>query len=182
MAITSLQIGSGKPEGMYREPHWVNLDYVRHRPRPRFVVGDGCILPFPDLRFETVHAIHVLEHIPRDIKDERQNYVGQIKFMREVARVLSWNGSAFIEVPDFVANMRGLVEAADRGDHEAVRVATVGAFGKGRHEGDHHHWGFAPWYLENLFREAGLECERQEGMISGHFRQEEILLYRCWRG
>lgn len=180
--ITSLQIGSGKPEGIYREPHWLNLDYVRHRPRPRFVVGDGCMLPFPAGRFETVHAIHVLEHIPRGGKDEHGNYTGQMRFMREVARVLAPGGSAFIEVPDFVENMRGLVKAADRGDHEAVRIATVGTFGKARTPGDHHTWGFAPAYLENLFAEVGLRSERQTEMISGHWRQESVLLYRCFHG
>lgn len=181
--ITSLQIGSGKPEGQYREPHWLNLDYVRHRPRPRFVVGDGRRLPFPAGRFETVHAIHVLEHIERDGKDaDNVNYLGQVEFMREVARVLSPDGSAFIEVPDFVENMRGLVQAFERGDHEAVRIATVGAFGKARHEGDRHTWGFAPWYLENLFRKVGLRSERQTEMLSGHHRQENVMLYRVWHG
>ncbi len=180
--ITSLQIGSGKPEGQYREPHWLNLDCVRHKPRPRFVLGDGCMLPFPAGRFETIHAIHVLEHVPRKEKADRENYVGHLEFLREVARVLSPFGSAYIEVPDFVEGMRLLVAAAARGDHEEARIRTVGTFGKGRTSGDNHTWGFAPWYLENLFRQIGLSFERCKEMISGHWRQEPVMLYRVWHG
>ncbi len=173
MAVTSLQIGSAKAEGIYRAPEWVNVDLVRHKARGHFAVADGCALPFPAERFETIHAIHVLEHMPRD---------RHVPFLLEIARTLSPFGSAFVEVPDFLEVVRLLVEAAQRGDHEEARIRTVGVYGKGRHFGDFHHWGFAPWYLENLFRQVGLKCERQKEMISAHYRQEPVLLYRCWHG
>lgn len=171
--ITSLQIGSGKPEGIYRAPEWVNLDVVRAKPRGHFVVGNGCALPFHVESFTTIHAIHVLEHLPR---------AAHLPFLSEVARVLAPGGSAFIEVPDFLEVVRLLLRAADAGDREEARIRTVGVYGKGRHRGDFHHYGFAPWHLENLFAQAGLRCERSHEMISGHHRQEPILLYRAWHG
>lgn len=173
--ITSLQLGSGDPSGRYRHAPWVNVDIVRHDPNGgRFLVADGCALPFRDGQFTRVHAIHVLEHLPRDL---------HLPMLRELARVLAGNGAgyAFIEVPDFLSVVRMLVAAADAGEHEECRIRTVGVYGKGRHQGDFHHWGFAPWYLENLLGKAGLRCRRDHEMISGHYQQEPVLLYRCWR-
>lgn len=172
MAISALQIGSAKAEGIYREPHWVNIDLVRHKPRGRFAVADGCKLPFPAERFRTIHAIHVLEHMPRD---------RHIPFLREIARTLSPGGFAFIEVPDFLGVLALLNDAVRRGDYEEARIRTVGVYGKGRHHGDFHHWGFMPWYLQKLIADVGLRCEREHEMISGHHRQEPVLLYRCWK-
>jgi predicted SAM-dependent methyltransferase len=171
--IKRLQIGSGKAAEAYRTPEWINIDLVRHKPRGHFVVADGCALPFPSGRFETIHAIHVLEHMPRD---------GHLPFLREIGRTLTNDGMAWIEVPDFLSVCRKLMEAVAVDDQEEVRIRTVGIYGKGRHHGDWHHWGFAPWYLENLFAQAGLRCERSYDMISGHHKQEPVLLYRCRRG
>lgn len=171
--ITSLQIGSGKADERYRTPEWINIDLVRHKPRGRFLVADGCALPFRERHFQTIHAIHVLEHMPRDLHP---------KFLAEIKRTLAPGGEAFIEVPDFLEVCRALVRAAERLDHEEVRIRTVGIYGKGRHFGDFHHWGWSPWYLEQKIREAGLECERSYDMISGHWRQEPVLLYRCFHG
>ena len=170
--ITSLQIGSAKASEAYRSPEWLNIDLVRHKPRGHFAVADGCELPFPAGRFERIHAIHVLEHMPRD---------RHLPFLREIHRTLHAEGSAWVEVPDFLQVVRQLVDAAGRSDHEEVRIRTVGVYGKGRHNGDFHHWGFTPWYLENLFVQAGLQCTRERDMISGHYRQEPVLLYRAWR-
>jgi len=172
VSITALQIGSAKAEGIYREPHWVNIDLVRHKPRGHFVVADGCALPFGPERFSVIHAIHVLEHMPRDL---------HAPFLSEIYRTLARGGCAYVEVPDFIAVCRELVRAVDAAQLEEVRIRTVGVYGKGRHFGDFHHWGFAPWYLENLFAQAGLRCERSYDMISGHWRQEPVLLYRAWR-
>lgn len=169
--ITSLQIGSGKADERYRTPEWINIDLVRHKPRGRFLVADGCELPFPAGRFEMIHAIHVLEHMPRD---------RHLPFLREIARTLCLGGTAFVEVPDFRAVLRLLLDAVKRGDEEEERIRTVGVYGKGRHFGDFHHYGFAPWYLEKLIEQAGLRCCREQEMISGHWRQEPVLLYRCW--
>lgn len=171
--LTSLQVGSGNPEGMYRRPPWVNVDLVRSGGRGHFVQASGTLLPFADGRFETVHAIHVLEHLPRDL---------HLPMLREIARVLAPSGAAFVEVPDFLSVVRLLIAAADRGEHEECRIRTVGVYGKGRHFGDFHHWGFAPWYLERLLGQAGLACSRETEMVSNHCRAEPVLLYRCWRG
>ena len=168
--ITSLQIGSAKASEAYRSPEWVNMDLVRHKPRGKFCVADGCALPFADQTFSTIHAIHVLEHMPRD---------RHLPFLREIQRTLHAEGSAWVEVPDFLQVVRQLVDAARRSDHEEVRIRTVGVYGKGRHNGDFHHWGWSPWYLEDRIREAGMVPERSYEMISGHFRQEPILLYKC---
>ena len=171
--ITSLQIGSSKPEGQYRERHWVNVDVIRPKPRGHFVQASGTALPFRDERFECIHMIHVLEHLPRDL---------HLPMLREVRRVLAPGRFAYIEVPDFLQVARLLVRAADAGDHEEVRIRTVGVYGKGRHFGDFHHWGFAPWYLENLLGQAGLQCVQDPFMISGHYRQEPVILMRAWHG
>ena len=173
--LSSLQIGSGRPEGMYRHAPWVNVDVYRPKPRGKFVQASGTALPFADGAFTRIHAIHVLEHLPRDL---------HLPMLREIARVLAGNGAgyAFIEVPDFLSVVRLLVAAADRGEHEECRIRTVGVYGKGRHFGDFHHWGFAPWYLENLLGQAGLRCRRDHEMVSAHWKQEPVLLYRCWRG
>lgn len=180
--ITSLQIGSGKADERYRTPEWINIDLVRHKPRGRFLVADGCELPFSDGQFDTIHAIHVLEHLPRVEKRAKDREGGHLPFLKECARVLSASGSLFVEVPDFLSVCRQLVEAADRGLEEEVRIRTVGIYGKGRHFGDFHHWGWSPWYLEQKIREAGLECERSYEMISGHWRQEPVILMRCFHG
>jgi SAM-dependent methyltransferase len=180
--ITSLQIGSGKADEKYRSPEWVNIDLVRHKPRGHFVVADGCALPFPSGIFQEIHAIHVLEHIQRGEKDEDGNYVSHMQFAREIARVMHPGGEAWIEVPDFVEGMRLMLRAADAQDHEGVRIRIVGAFGKGRHAGDRHDWGFTPGYLWSLFRQVGLECKRSYDMISGHHRQEPVILMRAWHG
>ena len=173
--ITSLQIGSGKPEGVYRDPEWVNVDVYRPKPRGRFVQASGTALPFRAGRFARIHAIHVLEHLPRD---------AHLPMLREIARVLAPGGGGFawIEVPDFLAVVRLLVRAADAGEHEEARIRTVGVYGKGRHHGDFHHWGFAPWYLESLLHQAELRCARETEMISGHWRQEPVLLFKAWHG
>jgi len=150
----------------------------------RFVVADGCNLPFRDRTFDEIHAIHVLEHVPRE---------GHLPFIQEIGRVLTDNGVAYIEVPDFPTAMIELGKAAEelrqttlvqeRRERlqEFVRIRTVGVYGKGRHEGDWHHWGFSCWGLESLFRNACLAYSRESQMISSHHRLEPVLLYRIWR-
>lgn len=182
MAVLNyLQIGSGEPEGMYRRPPWVNVDIIRKGGRGAFVQASGSALPFRDDQFLRVHAIHVLEHLPREF---------HLPMLREIARVLAGNGAgyAFVEVPDFIKAMREMVHYVEIHEahpcdelKEAIRIRTVGVFGKGRHFGDFHHWGFAPWYLEKLIQDAGMRWRRDTKMISNHYRGEPVLLYRCWK-
>lgn len=169
---------------MYAHPPWVNVDIYRPKRRGRFVQASGTALPFADDTFTRIHAIHVLEHLPRKSKNRDGFYTGHVEFLREMARVLAGKGAgyAFVEVPDFLSVARLLVAAADRGDHEECRIRTVGVYGKARHAGDHHDWGFTAHSLEALLNYSGLRCRRDHQMISGHYRQEPVLLYRCWRG
>lgn len=59
-------------------------------PRPRYVVFDGCALPFPDKSFDLVFSNAVIEHI---LGEERQR-----SFAHEIMRVgRSW----FVTTPNF---------------------------------------------------------------------------------
>lgn len=179
-----LNVGASDPRGRYRGPEWVNIDasrFFRGGKFRRFVVADGARLPFRDETFDEIHAIHVLEHVSRD---------KHLPFLSEMRRVLTPEGSGFVEIPDFVACCRLIVDADDgmrdprRASDaliEAIRVRTVGVYGKGRHEGDWHHWGFSRWGLESLCKSAGLNYSRESDMVSGHHKLEPVLLYRVWR-
>ncbi len=62
----------------------------REYPQPRYVVFDGCVLPFPDKSFDLVFSNAVIEHILGDGRQER--------FAREVMRVgKSW----FVTTPNY---------------------------------------------------------------------------------
>lgn len=191
--MRKLNIGSSQPKGTYRGPEWFNVDASRvyraaksdtGAPLRRFAVASGCALPFRDETFDEIRAIHVLEHVPRE---------QHLPFLREVRRTLTPAGFALIEVPDILRSCQiisgvvghlqsGVLDPPQIGmAREFIRQKIVGIYGKGRHEGDWHHWGFTPWHLEGLFAEVGLGCARQEEMISGHFKMEPVLLYRAWR-
>ena len=191
--MRKLNIGSAEPKGQFRRPEWFNIDASRvYRAAksslgnqvPRFAVASGCALPFRDETFCEIRAIHVLEHVPREF---------HLPFLREVRRTLTRDGSAFIEVPDILRSCQivaGVVGHLESGvldppqievAREFIRQKIVGIYGKGRHEGDWHHWGFTPWHLEKLLSDVGLGCEAQQEMISGHFKMEPVLLYRAWR-
>jgi len=189
-----LNIGASNPSGAYRGPEWINIDYSRHfrgTRRSRFALADGTMLPFRDSTFDEIHAIHVLEHVPRHLTRNGVNVDAHLAFVSEVGRVLTPNGVGFIEVPDFLAGCYIILSQAhqlvnakpeDRARHlEEIRIRTVGVYGKGRHEGDFHRWGFTPWGMENLFTSAQLTYSRETEMISAHYKQEPVMLYRVWR-
>lgn len=191
-----LNIGCSDPRGRYELPEWINIDcsrYFRGAQEKRFLIADGCQLPFRDESFDEVHAVHVLEHVPREIVLGGKKVNAHATFMAEVRRVLTPEGHGFIEVPDFIRNCQMVsgymyyLQQEGYADYteqfrEMIRIKIVGTFGKGRHEGDWHHWGFTPWALESLFTAAGLLYSRETEMISTHYRAEPVLLYRVWRG
>lgn len=189
-----LNIGASNPRGQYRGEEWVNIDYSRYfrgMARPRFAIADGTLLPFRDSVFNEIHAVHVLEHVPRHVTRDGAKVDAHLAFVSELGRVLTPDGVGFIEVPDFLSGCYIILQQAhqlvnakpeDRAGHlEEIRIRTVGVYGKGRHEGDLHRWGFTPWGIENLFKSASLLYRRESEMISAHYRQEPVMLYRVWR-
>jgi len=71
------------------EPHEV-LAARRHYPQPRYVLFDGCALPFPDQSFDLVFSNAVIEHILGLGRQER--------FAQEIRRVgKSW----FVTTPNY---------------------------------------------------------------------------------
>jgi len=185
-----LNIGSSEPRGQYAKEEWLNIDASRYfraaktrtgKQLRNFVLADGSKMPFRAGAFDLVHAVHVLEHMPR---------TEHLSFLKELRRVLSPVGAGFIEVPDFIQvctilatanallHQTTLKEAEVAHLRELIRQRTVGVYGKGRHEGDFHHWGFSSWHLEALCQEAGLHYTRETEMISNHHRMEPVLLYR----
>ena len=76
--------------GLETKPGFLNVD--------RYAVGEGvqadCLyLPFADCSIEVVNTSHYLEHL------SKYQVVPQLK---EVYRVLCWDGKFHIEVPDLV--------------------------------------------------------------------------------
>lgn len=164
-----LNLGSSNPRGKYRQPPWVCVDLQRATLSGRAVAASAEALPFRDGCFNEVHAIHMLEHTSRTLHKP---------ILAEIARVMVPEGVAFIEVPDFAEECRCVWRAHEKGRHEHLRLMTVSIYGKGRHAGDWHHWGFTEHTLQQLAESVGLRAERQREMISGHHKQEPVILMR----
>lgn len=178
-----LNIGSSTPNGIYKDKPWINIDanigYKDYKGN-NLVIGSGCSLPFKNNCFDEVRAIHVLEHLPRNL---------HLPFLSEAARVLAPSGVLFIEIPNFIQicfNIVTFTQALMKEKNpetiaiykELIRRATLSVYGKGRQPFDFHHWGFSPWSLGELGTTLGLESALQEEMISGHYRQEPVLLMK----
>lgn len=191
-----LNIGASNPRGRYQDPQWINLEYSRHYRgvhRSRFVLADGTLLPFRDSTFDEIHAVHVLEHVPRWIvRRDGTKVDGHLSFVEEMRRVLTPDGVGYIEVPNFLGVIHIILMQAHHlvnaktneamASHlEQIRIQTVGVFGKGRHEGDYHRWGFTPWGIESLFTLAQVSYRRESEMISAHYKQEPVMLYSIRR-
>jgi ubiquinone/menaquinone biosynthesis C-methylase UbiE len=169
-----LQVGSSdhrRSSARYKTAEWTNLDIV-YAPGVN-VLGSGLCLPFPTGTFEEVHCIHVLEHLTRD------KYP---KMISEMYRVLKPGGYLYVEVPDFKGTVENLTAAFDTGDIEGIRIWTTSIYGKSEREGMAHHWGFYEGSLRREFRRHGFKdvdrLTAVEDMISGHYRQEPVLLVR----
>ena len=167
-----LQVGSSNVKGLYKEEEWVNLDIVAHRGVD--VVADASVkIPFPTNTFDEIHCIHVLEHL------RRHRYM---PMLQEMFRVLKPGGNLYVETPDFMGTINNLQGAFVTGDVEAIHIWTTSIYGKNEREWMAHHWGFYEGLLRRKFRECGFkEVDRLteiEDMISGHYRQEPVLLVR----
>jgi len=128
---------------------WTNVDLIKPN---NGVQADLFKLPFPDNAF--------------------------VELLAEMRRVTAANGVFHVEVPDFIENCRLIVQHA--GNQEKLRVLTVGMYGKQRHPGDEHRWGFTSDFLEQQLISAGWEeFEKQEKMISGHWKVEPVILYKA---
>jgi len=126
--------------------------------------------------FEVVHAVHVLEHINRNRRQE---------FVQALHGVTAPNGVVYIEVPDFKETVRLLHEAYQSGNKEAQHIWTTSVYGKQRSPGDQHCWGYTVETLSNLFFNAGFRfvlawqsIKNPEEMISSHHKQEPVLLVK----
>lgn len=192
--IESLNIGCG---GAKTKPHaagnkQVNIDLIAGGVR-----ADALALPFRSESFDTAKAIHVLEHITRD----EQRF-----FLMEAHRVLRPGGILYVEVPNLLEVCRKLVKAGDeintlvwnepgpeytRFDRvaERVRVDTLSVYGKYRHVGDSHCWGFMPHSLTSLLNTYGFDKvelflgspEVRDNMISDHYTMEPVILAKAYK-
>ena len=163
-----LNIGASDPEGKYKRG-WINLDLVRH---DRIQVqGSAFKLPFLNDSVDEIHCIHVLEHVTRD---------KQHPMLKEMHRVLKPGASAFIEVPNLIEVSRKMLEAYDNKNYEQARIWTVSVYGKSERQGMAHHWGFSSIYLEYKLIHAGFKRSVQQYvMISSHYKQEPVLLFKA---
>lgn len=173
-----LNIGSSHPSGQYKNSEvWINIDYGEQEFGHGVLKIDATQMPDDwKNKFEEIHAVHVLEHINRNLR---------FKFVEECHRVLRGKGVLYIEVPDFEAVTRALVNAWNSKDEHLSHKMTTSIFGKQRYTGDQHHWGFTKDTLYDLIKEQGFDKidiytnKDIDQMISGHYKQEPILLAKA---
>jgi len=167
-----LNIGcGGKKRSIYKRKEWINVDLVHGDVR-----ANACELPFKNNLFSEIHAIHVLEHIPRKFHDS---------FHKEMHRVLAPDGVYFVEIPDFVTicNYISTIYATEDITkpkvREQLRIWTLSIYGKNRHVGDIHQWGFYPSLLKEDLERNGFIAEESKDYISGHYRMEPVILMKA---
>ena len=167
-----LQVGSSEVTGRYKGKEWINLDIIPHRGVD--VIADASVkIPFPANTFDEIHCIHVLEHV------RRHRYM---PMLTEMYRVLKLGGHLYVETPDFRGTIERLQAAFEHSDVEAIHKWTTSVYGKNEREWMGHYWGFYEGLLRRDLRLCGFkEVDRlteTEDMISGHYRQEPVLLVR----
>lgn len=171
--FVKLNIGSSTSiRGQYGTKEWVNIDIVHPGTSissQNYVLSSALNLSFKDNSFNEVRAIHCLEHIPR-----KQHEL----FYKEVYRVLQPNGIVFIEVPNFIEICKLIVKATESKNPEVLRIWTTSVYGKNRHAGDKHYWGFSKDLLKTDLEKNGFKVEFPTEMISEHHKQEPVLLAR----
>jgi predicted SAM-dependent methyltransferase len=167
-----LQVGSSNVKGEYKDEEWVNLDIKPFRGVD--IVADASErIPLDTNSVDEIRCIHVLEHVTRDKHEP---------MLREMYRVLKPGGTLYVETPDFFGTIQNLFDAFRNGDTEAVHIWTTSVYGKSEREGMSHHWGFYEGLLRRKARACGFKdvqrLTEKEDMISGHYRQEPVLLVR----
>ena len=169
-----LNVGSGHPKGAYCEPEWVNIDVAADKIDESKGVINLSVLGMPDIwtdKFETVHCIHMLEHMNRNFRQQ---------VLEQLCRVTAPGGTLFLEVPDFQRIVQRLHEAYITNDLEKVHVWKTSIYGKQRYDGDAHHWGFDALHLQELAMKAGFTTiettSDPKRMVSSHHKHEPVIL------
>ena len=170
-----LNVGSGHPKGVYCEPEWVNIDSAA-----KGLIDEDkgvfslSVLEMPNIwtdKFETVHCIHMLEHMNRNFRQQ---------VFDQLYRVTAPGGTLFLEVPNFQRIVQLLHEAYITNDLEKVHVWKTSIYGKQRYDGDAHHWGFDESHLQELAKIAGFQkyetTADPEQMVSRHHKHEPVIL------
>lgn len=166
-----LQVGSSDVVGKYKRG-WINLDIKDHEGVT--IVADASEhIPFESNTFDEIHCVHVLEHVTRDKYKP---------MLQEMYRVLEPGGVLYVETPDFRGTIARLQEAFEHSDTNAIHVWTTSVYGKNERKGMAHHWGFYEGMLRREFRHQGfkdvIRLTETDEMISGHYKQEPVLLVR----
>ena len=160
----NLNIGSSNAHGEYKRG-WINLDLVSHDNIQ--IIGDATKLPFTDNSFDLIHCVHVLEHVTRD------------KYPKMIAEMARVGREVFIEVPDFKQVIGKLYNSFFKNRREHIHIWTTSIYGKNERKGMAHHWGFDEQLLSEAMLSNGFSTAiRETEMISGHYKQEPVLLMR----
>jgi len=167
-----LNVGSGHPKGIYATKEWVNIDDA-----PEGTINGVTKMSVLDMpndwtdKFETIHCIHMLEHINRNFRQEVLN---------QIYRVISPGGKLYLEVPDFKRIVALLHDAYIRNEMREVHIWKTSIYGKQRYNGDSHHWGFDAPHLMDLAMLAGFTTiettSDPKQMVSSHWKHEPVIL------
>jgi hypothetical protein len=97
-------------------------------------------------------------------------------------------GFFYVEVPNLlevckkIAYLGSKSKTAAERDKERIRVWTLSLYGKNRHVGDSHNWGFMPYLLcDDLQRHSFKDVTQLteiDDMISEHYSMEAVILVR----
>ena len=173
----NLNVGSGQPRGIYKQPSWINLDSAGADDiggAGTFVRGSVLDMPADwENKFEVVHCIHMLEHLNRNHRQDVFN---------ALYRVLQPGGMLYLEVPDFQEVVDNLYNSYLLRNQELIHKWKTSIYGKQRYIGDAHHWGYDAETLKSLANQAGFRSAVTwtnafpEKMISTHYKQEPVIL------
>jgi predicted SAM-dependent methyltransferase len=180
-----LNIGSGVPADQYLNRYnWTNIDISMVETPAMFFEMDVFHMPLTWVdRFTETRAIHVLEHVNRN---KRQQFVDAC------FRVTATGGICRIEVPNFPEIIWNLNKAIQDNDKEKEHIWTTSIYGKQRWPGDSHCWGYNVDTLGELMQKAGFinvvawtsgpaYTIGLDKMVSGHYKSEPVLLMEGWK-